>query len=367
MEDPILRRRDRVPTITVRGDIADSLQPPDVSHGGDVREAPAADRYPAAGYNIDMAGSIEEAAKANAALAPIFPIMILLMMVVIILQVRSILGDGDGAADRAAGAGRASCRRCWSPASPSGSTPSSGLIALGRHPDAQHADPDRTDSRIIEQDGPDRPSTRWSRPRSSGRAQSILTALAAVLAFVPLTTSVFWGSMAFTLIGGTLRRHDPDAGVPAGALHALVRDRFGRTCPASRQCVPAPASPCWRVSARCAGSFRGGSRDECIRKRLGAAWRRFAAVAHAMDYDGPAETASLVTGLDARVRQQAADLAAISARMDALAAQIAQSSQRIRRCRATEGGDRRLVAKKKRMRGSEGASDAPPIDERMTR
>ncbi|WP_163021382.1 efflux RND transporter permease subunit, partial [Pseudomonas viridiflava] len=31
MEDPILRRRDRVPTITVRGDIAEHLQPPDVS------------------------------------------------------------------------------------------------------------------------------------------------------------------------------------------------------------------------------------------------------------------------------------------------------------------------------------------------
>ena len=30
-----------------------------------------------------------------------------------------------------------------------------------------------------------------------------LTALAAVLAFIPLTHSVFWGSMAYTLIGGT--------------------------------------------------------------------------------------------------------------------------------------------------------------------
>ncbi|WP_332818824.1 hypothetical protein [Sphingopyxis sp.] len=64
-----------------------------------------------------------------------------------------------------------------------------------------------------------------------------------------------------------------------------------------------------------------------IGKRLGAAWQRFAAVAHAMDYDEPAATASLVAGLDARVRQQAADLATISARMDRLAAQIAQSSQ----------------------------------------
>jgi multidrug efflux pump subunit AcrB len=31
----------------------------------------------------------------------------------------------------------------------------------------------------------------------------ILTALAAVLAFIPLTQSVFWGSLAYTLIGGT--------------------------------------------------------------------------------------------------------------------------------------------------------------------
>lgn len=31
----------------------------------------------------------------------------------------------------------------------------------------------------------------------------ILTALAAILAFIPLTHSIFWGSMAYTLIGGT--------------------------------------------------------------------------------------------------------------------------------------------------------------------
>jgi multidrug efflux pump subunit AcrB len=31
----------------------------------------------------------------------------------------------------------------------------------------------------------------------------ILTALAAVFAFIPLTQSVFWGALAYTLIGGT--------------------------------------------------------------------------------------------------------------------------------------------------------------------
>jgi multidrug efflux pump subunit AcrB len=31
----------------------------------------------------------------------------------------------------------------------------------------------------------------------------ILTAMAAMLAFIPLTHSVFWGTLAYTLIGGT--------------------------------------------------------------------------------------------------------------------------------------------------------------------
>jgi multidrug efflux pump subunit AcrB len=31
----------------------------------------------------------------------------------------------------------------------------------------------------------------------------MLTALAAMLAFIPLTQSVFWGTLAYTLIGGT--------------------------------------------------------------------------------------------------------------------------------------------------------------------
>ena len=33
---------------------------------------------------------------------------------------------------------------------------------------------------------------------------AILTAIAAALAFIPLTQSVFWSSLAFTLIGGTI-------------------------------------------------------------------------------------------------------------------------------------------------------------------
>src|SRR5207253_10858987 len=42
-----------------------------------------------AGYRIEMGGSIEEATKANAALAKIFPVMIAATLIIIMLQVRS--------------------------------------------------------------------------------------------------------------------------------------------------------------------------------------------------------------------------------------------------------------------------------------
>src|SRR4030095_4854440 len=89
MEEPILRRRDRTPTITVRGDIAEGLQPPDVSTAMWKELQPVIDQLPG-GYRIEQGGSIEESGKANRALLPIFPIMIALTLVTIIFQVRSI-------------------------------------------------------------------------------------------------------------------------------------------------------------------------------------------------------------------------------------------------------------------------------------
>src|SRR5207253_3708098 len=64
MEDPILRRRDRTPTIIVRGDIAEGLQPPDVSTAVWKALQPIVGELPA-GYRIEEGGSIEESGKAN--------------------------------------------------------------------------------------------------------------------------------------------------------------------------------------------------------------------------------------------------------------------------------------------------------------
>lgn len=89
MEDPLLRRRDRMPTLTVRGDIAEHLQPPDVSTAILKSLQPIIDTLPP-GYRIEQAGSIEESGKATKAMAPLFPIMIAMTLLIIILQVRSM-------------------------------------------------------------------------------------------------------------------------------------------------------------------------------------------------------------------------------------------------------------------------------------
>ncbi len=58
-EEPLLKRRDRVPTITVRSDINDATQPPEVSNQVLKALQPLIVSLPA-GYRIDMGGSIEE-------------------------------------------------------------------------------------------------------------------------------------------------------------------------------------------------------------------------------------------------------------------------------------------------------------------
>ena len=50
----------------------------------------------------------------------------------------------------------------------------------------------------------------------------VLTAAAAVFAFIPLTTDTFWGPLAYVLIGGIIVGTADHAALPAGALCALV-------------------------------------------------------------------------------------------------------------------------------------------------
>ncbi|RCW69249.1 efflux RND transporter permease subunit [Pseudorhodoferax soli] len=200
MEEPILRRRDRTPTITVRGDIAEHLQPPDVSNAVLKQLRPIIDQLPA-GYRIEQAGSIEESAKATTALLPLFPVMIALTLLIIILQVRSIAAMVMVFATSPLGLiGVVPTLLIFQ--QPFGINALVGLIALSGilmrntliligqiHHNTQEG--------MAAFDAVIEATVQRARP-------VVLTALAAIFAFIPLTHSVFWGTLAYTLIGGTL-------------------------------------------------------------------------------------------------------------------------------------------------------------------
>ncbi|WP_315802367.1 efflux RND transporter permease subunit [Bradyrhizobium sp. SZCCHNS3002] len=199
LEEPILKRRDRTPVITVRSDLNEATQPPEVSKQVVKALEPLIASLPA-GYRIEMGGSIEEATKANDALAKIFPAMIAATLIIIMLQVRSFSMMAMVMLTAPLGlVGVVPALLAFN--QPFGFNAILGLIGLAgilmRNTlilteqikenlaaglDDYHA--------VIEA------TVQRTRP-------VILTALAAVLAFIPLTHSVFWGSMAYTLIGGT--------------------------------------------------------------------------------------------------------------------------------------------------------------------
>lgn len=200
MEEPIMRRRDRTPTITVRGDIADGLQPPDVSAAITQQLQPIVDKLPS-GYRIDQAGSIEESGKATKAMLPLFPIMLAITLIIIIFQVRSISAMVMVFLTSPLGLiGVVPTLILFQ--QPFGINALVGLVALSgilmrntliligqiHHNEQEGLDPFHA---VVEA------TVQRARP-------VVLTALAAILAFIPLTHSVFWGTLAYTLIGGTL-------------------------------------------------------------------------------------------------------------------------------------------------------------------
>jgi multidrug efflux pump subunit AcrB len=200
MEEPVLRRRDRVPAITVRSDIDERLQPPEVSKSLNAAMETLRATLPA-GYRIELSGSIEESEKANLALIKVFPVMILLMVGVIMLQVRAFSTMSMVMLTGPLGlVGAVPILLIFQ--QPFGFTAILGLIGLAgilmrntliliqQIQDNRQAGLDPHDA-VVEA------TVQRARP-------VVLTALAAILAFVPLTQSIFWGAMAYTLIGGTL-------------------------------------------------------------------------------------------------------------------------------------------------------------------
>jgi multidrug efflux pump subunit AcrB len=199
-EEPILWRRNRDLVLTVRSDVIDGVQAPDVSNEVAPKLQSIKDALPF-GYRIETGGSIEESAKANVALVAVFPVMIIAMLVLLMIQLQSfsrlalVVVTAPLGLIGATGALLISNR-------PFGFVALLGLIALaGMIMRNTVILVDQIDRDIAEGHARYRAiidaTIRRARPVT-------LTALAAILGMIPLSRSVFWGPMAITIMGGLL-------------------------------------------------------------------------------------------------------------------------------------------------------------------
>ena len=88
IEQPVVWRRSRVPTITMRAGIVDDTQPATIVQ----QLAPEVAAYTATlpvGYTVSVAGPVEESAKAQGPIAAVVPLMLFVIATILMLQLRS--------------------------------------------------------------------------------------------------------------------------------------------------------------------------------------------------------------------------------------------------------------------------------------
>jgi multidrug efflux pump subunit AcrB len=197
-EEPILWRINRDMAMTVRADVVDGVQPPDVTNAIWPKLKPIRDRLDPA-YRIEIGGAIEESQKGNASIFVLFPVMIGVMLTLLMIQLQSIsrlvlvfLTAPLGIIGASLGLNLTG--------KPFGFVALLGLIALaGMIMRNAVILVDQIESDV----GQGLPRGEAIVEATVRRARPvILTALAAILAMIPLSRSAFWGPMAITIMGG---------------------------------------------------------------------------------------------------------------------------------------------------------------------
>ena len=201
LEDGIIWRRNRLPTITVRGDLADQkVQAPTISTALDPRMEEIRARLPA-GYRIEMGGAIEESAKGSDSIAAVMPLMLLAVVTLLMMQLQSISRTVMVVLTAPLGLIGVLLGLLVFQA-PFGFVANLGVIALmGMIM--------RNSVILMDQIEQDEAAgkSRWEAIVGSTVRRFrpiVLTAAAAILAMIPLTRQVFWGPMAIAIMGGLI-------------------------------------------------------------------------------------------------------------------------------------------------------------------
>lgn len=198
-EEPVIKRFNREPFLYVNADVINA-QPPDVTMAVWKDLQPLVQTLPS-GYQITIAGSIEQSKKADASIQKLQPLMVGLMLVFIMLQMRSFAGMFMVVATAPLGLiGAVAALLLFK--QPFGFVALLGLIGL--------AGILMRNTLILTQqvtdnvnEGSDIKTAIIDAAVQRARPV-VLTAIAAALAFIPLTLDSFWGPLAYVLIGGVL-------------------------------------------------------------------------------------------------------------------------------------------------------------------
>ncbi|MFO1113657.1 MAG: efflux RND transporter permease subunit [Rhodospirillales bacterium] len=199
-EYPLVWRRDRVPTLTVQADVAPGVLPETVVGGLEAEIARLNAELPP-GYAIALGGIAEESANSQASVAAVVPLMLVLMLSLLMIQLRSfqrmllvlsvvplgLIGVVGGLLFSGRPLGFVAIL---------GILALMGMIARNAVILIEQIEIERAEGRDV-----------WNAviEASISRFRPImLTAISTVLGLIPIAFTVFWGPMAFAVMGGML-------------------------------------------------------------------------------------------------------------------------------------------------------------------
>jgi multidrug efflux pump subunit AcrB len=199
-EYPLVWRRDRVPMLTVQADVASGVLPETVITQLQPAIAKLSAELPI-GYRIELGGIAEESAQSQASVFAVVPYMLLLVLTVLMFQLRSFQRLAIVLSVVPLGLIGVVAALLVS-RQPLGFVAILGILALVGMI-AKNA------VILIEQIEAERRAGRGVREAvieaSSSRFRPImLTASSTVLGLIPIAPTVFWGAMAFAIMGGLL-------------------------------------------------------------------------------------------------------------------------------------------------------------------
>nr|WP_314492410.1 efflux RND transporter permease subunit [uncultured Pseudomonas sp.] len=200
LEQPLVWRRDRKPTITLKASVHGDMQPTDLVAELQPKIDEFAGKLPT-GYEVAVGGTVEESGKAQGPIAKVIPLMLFLMATFLMIQLHSV--QKLFLVISVAPLGLIGVVLALVPTgTPMGFVAILGILALVgiiirnsvilvTQIDAFEAEGYTPWDAVVE-------------ATNHRRRPILLTAAAASLGMIPIAREVFWGPMAYAMIGGII-------------------------------------------------------------------------------------------------------------------------------------------------------------------